>query len=61
MRMFRWGGGDLVWYAAALHWAKDIMQSGNIAEGAEPRWEGLREILRMAGPVILSNMSWTIM
>jgi len=28
---------------------------------AEPRWAGLQEILRMAGPAILSNMSFTLM
>lgn len=27
----------------------------------EPRWEGLREVLKMAGPAILSNLSFTAM
>ena len=32
-----------------------------IEHNDERRWAGLQEIARMAGPAILSNMSWTLM
>ncbi|MCC6155554.1 MAG: polysaccharide biosynthesis C-terminal domain-containing protein, partial [Candidatus Hydrogenedentes bacterium] len=33
----------------------------NTFDDREPRWAGFQEIARMAGPAILSNMSWTLM
>ncbi|MDZ4860875.1 MAG: MATE family efflux transporter [Candidatus Hydrogenedentes bacterium] len=30
-------------------------------DDVEPRWAGMQEVLRMAGPAILSNMSFTLM
>ncbi|NUM54392.1 MAG: MATE family efflux transporter [Candidatus Hydrogenedentes bacterium] len=37
------------------------MTTADHVDDIEPRWAGLKEVLRMAGPVILSNMSFTVM
>lgn len=37
------------------------MQSNQLIDDTEPRWTGLQEILRMAGPAIVAQLSWVIM
>ena len=56
--------GFFLWYAPILcttPWVRMNSQSTDPLFDTEPRWAGLQEVLRMAGPAIVSQLSWVVM